>query len=280
MRIPESIGGFPISRIALAGFVVLVFGAAVIFATSGGDEAKTPASNRSTAGAGLDVAPTRLATVPAATATPAAAANRANCTAIQGTDYRSPEERQWFLANCSGSVAASRSSGGPAPISGPAPAPSAGQAPLGDRLVIPAGGVNTDVWRATVPASGAMPDPIGYFNVVWYDFSNLPGHGGTPASGNVVLSGHVDCARCHNGASGTAVFWHIRGLKTGDTAQDVAANGQVQNYVVTSSLSYSPDANWSAIVASGAADMTLITCTGSFQGGEYSLRHVVAFRKT
>jgi len=26
--------------------------------------------------------------------------NRANCDAIRGTDYLSPEERQWFLARC------------------------------------------------------------------------------------------------------------------------------------------------------------------------------------
>jgi hypothetical protein len=32
-------------------------------------------------------------------------------------------------------------------------------------------------------------------------------------------------------------------------------------------------------VASSAADMTLITCTGTFSGGDYSLRHVVALKK-
>ena len=37
--------------------------------------------------------------VPAPTATPVIT-NRANCDQIRGTDYNSPEERQWFLANC------------------------------------------------------------------------------------------------------------------------------------------------------------------------------------
>jgi LPXTG-site transpeptidase (sortase) family protein len=125
-----------------------------------------------------------------------------------------------------------------------------------------------------------MPDPVGYFNAVWYDFSGWPGLGGYVNAGNVVLSGHVDCARCYSGGSGTAVFWSVRNLKVGDTAQYRTADGRTFNYVVTSSRSVSPGADFSTIVAAGTADMTLITCTGSFSGGEYSLRHVVSFRKT
>jgi hypothetical protein len=37
---------------------------------------------------------------PAATGSPGSDVNRADCTAIRGTDYRSTEERTWFLANC------------------------------------------------------------------------------------------------------------------------------------------------------------------------------------
>lgn len=39
---------------------------------------------------------------PEATAepTPDTRTNREDCDTIRGTDYRSPEERQWFLANC------------------------------------------------------------------------------------------------------------------------------------------------------------------------------------
>ena len=36
----------------------------------------------------------------AVSATPDASRNRGDCEAIRGTDYRSAEERQWFLANC------------------------------------------------------------------------------------------------------------------------------------------------------------------------------------
>jgi hypothetical protein len=37
---------------------------------------------------------------PDAAPTPAPAENRQDCNAIRGTDYLSPEERDWFLANC------------------------------------------------------------------------------------------------------------------------------------------------------------------------------------
>jgi hypothetical protein len=150
---------------------------------------------------------------------------------------------------------------------------------MGDRLVIPAAGVNTEVWRTNVPASGVMPDPTGYFNALWYDFSALPGLGGDVDSGNIVISGHVDCGKCNNGGPGTAVFWTVRNLKAGDTAQYRAADGRVINYVVSSSRTMSGGVDGSSLVSSGAADMTLITCTGSFSGGEYSLRHVVTLRK-
>ena len=37
---------------------------------------------------------------PGVTPTPDASLNREDCEAIRGTQYRSQEERQWFLANC------------------------------------------------------------------------------------------------------------------------------------------------------------------------------------
>jgi hypothetical protein len=36
--------------------------------------------------------------------------------------------------------------------------------------------------------------------------------------------------------------------------------------------------DFSGIVAGGAADMTIITCTGTFSGGHYENRHVVALQ--
>lgn len=194
--------------------------------------------------------------------------NRADCAAIQGTPYESDAERDWFGANCGS-------------LDSPAVPAGAGnaQVSIGDRLVIASANVNTDVSRSTVPSSGQMADPVGYFNAVWYDFSGWPGHGGYVNAGNMVLSGHVDCGKCINGGPGTAVFWSVRNLKAGDTAEYRTAGGKTISYVVTESKAVSPASDFAAIVASGTADMTLITCTGSFSGGEYNLRHVVAFKK-
>lgn len=208
---------------------------------------------------------------PSATPTPAAAEappppNRQDCLAIRGTPFASPDEAAWYAANC-------------ARTDGPPLEPSSAQVLIGDTLIIPKAGVEAPVARATVPASAQMPDPVGYFNAVWYDFSTFDGYGGYVNAGNLVLSGHVDCARCINGGSGTAVFYGIRSLREGDTARYLTSAGQAVEYVVVSSYALSVNAEWGEIVASTSADMTLITCTGNFIGGEYDQRHVVALKK-
>jgi len=247
--------------------------------------------------------PTAVRTVaPTPAATPTVLADRTDCAAIRGTDYRSAAERDWFNKNCTGSASAapstgstgstgsggsSGSSGGGSSVpsggsGGTGSGPSigyGGEFTLGDRLVIPAAGVNASVTGMKVGGDGYMPDPVGYFNAVWYDFSALGGLGGYVNGGNLVLAGHVDCARCVGGGPGTAVFYNTRYLGVGDTIQYITAGGVVQNYVVFSNADYSPDIDWAGIVASGTADITIITCTGSFSGGHYDLRNVVFGRK-
>jgi len=227
----------------------------------GGDGDETPTILPGTSGP--DLAPT-ASPVPEPTPQP----NRGDCAAIKGTSFLSDAERDWFAANC-------------AFLDGPAvpPGPNNAQVPIGDRLVIASANINTEVARSTVDASGKMPDPTGYFNAVWYDFSGWPGYGGYVNAGNIVLSGHVDCARCINGGSGRAVFWGVRNLKPGDTAEYLTADGKTISYVVTESHAVGLDADFAAIVDSAAADLTLITCTGNFSGGEYDKRHIVAFKK-
>ena len=127
--------------------------------------------------------------------------------------------------------------------------------------------------QTSVGASGAMPDPVGYDNAVLYNFPSHPGLGGV----NKVVAGHVDCGRCRNGGPGTAVFYNVRNLQVGASAQWISSDGTVKNYVVKSSYSVGANTDFSSIVASGAADLTIITCTGTFVGGEYTNRHVVAF---
>ena len=236
-----------------------------------------------------------------ATPTVVALADRTDCGAIRGTEYRSTSEQDWFKKNCGAgsSNTASASSGGGtntgASNTGGTTASTGAQAsavsrpvaangvevPSGQRLVIPAANVNADV-NVIKMGGFDMPDPKGYFNVLAYDMSSLGGFGsdGTP-NGNLVLAGHVDCGRCYNGGAGTAVFWNARNLKPGDTAQVYTADGKVVNYVVTRSSAVGSGFNWDSIIATSAADMTIITCTGTFNSAthEYDQRHYVSFKK-
>jgi LPXTG-site transpeptidase (sortase) family protein len=221
-----------------------------------------------------DASPTAGASSsPVASPTGSAANFRQDCAAILGTPFTNDEEKGWYAANCA------RNDGPKVAAAGTT------QVPIGDTLIIPAADIEAPVSRTTVPESGAMPDPTGYFNAVWYDFSQFDHYGGYANAGNLILSGHVDCAHCvgdpngKTGTSGYAVFWNIRNLKEGDTAQYKTAEGEVINYVVVSSEALSVSSDWDKIVASDTADMTLITCTGTFSGGEYNQRHVVALKK-
>ncbi|MGE0058375.1 MAG: class F sortase [Dehalococcoidia bacterium] len=253
---------FPVfSRLpAKAGLAVSVLLLGVLLVSCGGSN-KT--DNESASGN-----PTAVASPsPEVSPTASPPAFRTDCEVIRGTPFASPDEANWYRTNCA------RNDGPKVAASG------SSQIPVGDTLIIPAAGVEAPVSRTTVPESGAMPDPAGYFNAVWYDFSKFERYGGYAYAGNLILSGHVDCAHCVNGGSGTAIFWNIRKLKVGDTAQYKLSDGTVINYVVVSSEALSVNSDWDKIVASDTADMTLITCTGTFSGGEYNQRHVVALKK-
>lgn len=187
---------------------------------------------------------------------------------------------QYYRINSLGADGIWRSSPAATVAAGCVPSQLGAEIALGDRLVIPSAGIDTEVWSSKVSGeTGVMADPTGYFHATYYDFSAFVGLGGYANTGNLVMAGHVDCGTCYNGGSGTAVFWNVRLMQVGDTAQYITSDGKVQNYVVTLSQDFSPDTDWSPIVNSGVADMTLITCVGNFAGGEYSLRHVVQLRK-
>ncbi|HEY7465766.1 MAG TPA: class F sortase [Dehalococcoidia bacterium] len=278
-NLPEILQGVP--RWA---FLLAVPGAAFVLATivafalssDGGSNTPPPEAPERLTVQNLDVAPT-------ATVQPTPSpANRKDCNAITGTAYQSDDERDWYRTNCSNTAAAGTGGGGGG--GGAAAATGGGggghvtgsEYGIGARLVIPSIGLNATVTGMDVGASGQMPDPNGYFNAVLYNFPSHPGMGGK----NKVLAGHVDCAHCHNGGSGTAVFWSVRSLTAGATAQYVNPDGSITNYTVVASYAVSPQTDWGGIVASSAADMTLITCTGVFSGGEYNNRHVVQLKIT
>jgi hypothetical protein len=165
-------------------------------------------------------------------------------------------------------------------VGGCIPSAIGSETPIGDRLIIPSAGVDAPINSSKVaPWDGIMVDPAGYFHANLYDFSSFAGLGGYANAGNMPIAAHVDCAGCHNGSPGTALFWAVRDMQYGDTAQYITAAGEVYNYYVVFVGDFSPDTDWAPFVASGVADMTLITCVGTFSGGHYDTRRLVHLRK-
>jgi hypothetical protein len=284
MKLPEALTGVPRVVFILA-LPAVAFIVAIGFAIGTSSNDDKPAAVPTL---GVSVQAQAIPT-PAPTPTTAPAINRMDCAAIRGSDYRSPDERTWFQANCSGTTASAGTTGAGIPSGGAGGTGTAvgtgGGAvgveyTIGDQLVIPSIGVNAVVTGMDVGPNGVMPDPSGYFNAVWYNFAAIPGLGGYVTGGNLVMAGHVDCARCHGGLSGAAVFYNTRGLQNGATIQ-YYSGGQVSNYVVFQVADYPDNADWASIVAAGTADLTLITCNGVFDQAAhaYNLRNVVFAHK-
>lgn len=147
----------------------------------------------------------------------------------------------------------------------------------GQRLRIPAIGVDAPFTARVVGEDGQMPNPQGPEDVAWYDFSAWDGLGGLPAAGgNVVLAGHVDYINY-----GPAVFWRLRELEPGDRVQIQLQDGTLAEYAIEFNKTVPADfGDWPAIVAATADEsVTLITCVGQFSAGRYSDRQVAWGRR-
>jgi len=200
-------------------------------------------------------------------------ANRLDCAAIRGTEYLSDEERGWYIANCLTTVPVSSYSSYVLPPPGHVYGV---EYLIGDRLMIPSIGLDAPVNGMDVETDAMMKDPTGFFNAVWYNFAAIPGLGGYVEYGNLVMAGHVDCARCYNGLSGAALFYNLRYVVPGN--QIIYRSGNLDYlYEIVSVGAFPSDSDWTAITASGNADLTIITCTGRFDPSirEYTHRFVV-----
>ncbi len=206
-------------------------------------------------------------------------AYRTDCDAIRGTPYQSDEERAWYVQNCPSSdstaAAQAQSVGG-------------GIAGSGDRLVIRSIGVNAPVNVRKVGSDGVMGNPQGPDDVVWYDFSALPGLGGYPGTGgNAAIAGHVDWGVQHSGLGCKnntvpppcgAVFWTLRSIQTGASIDYITADGRDIQYSVDWVKNLSGNTDFVDYVTSTGSDViTLITCEGTFNPAthEYDQRMVV-----
>lgn len=153
------------------------------------------------------------------------------------------------------------------------------------RLRIPAINVDAPISSHPVAADGQLQDPIGPSDVAWYDFSKLPGFGGTPGGGeNAVFAAHVDRAGHLDYAgvdyNGPGIFFWLDRLNAGDVIE-VTMRGRTLRYAVTWAREVpatDPD-EWEDLLASDVDDesITLVTCGGDFDRAtqEYASRLVV-----
>jgi len=233
-----------------AGLAVLVIGAVVLLSRSGDTAGGSP----SVQGGG--------GSTPAATETPPPTATSE---AVLG-GYVTPEPAG------SGSAGGTLTTGDLASRGSGEPGRGAFR---GTRITIPAIGVDAPFTVRTVGDDGKMPNPKGPTDVVWYDFSNYPGLGGSPGfGGNSVFSGHVDYVDY-----GPAVFWSLKDLKPGDEVNVALDDGSTIRYAVQwTKITVSATADWDSIVrATQQESATLITCTGQFDSAtrQYDQRVIV-----
>jgi LPXTG-site transpeptidase (sortase) family protein len=139
------------------------------------------------------------------------------------------------------------------------------------RMRIPAIGVDAPIGVRVVGADGAMPDPTGPSDVVWYDFQNMPGFGGVPGAGhNAVFAAHVDRAAYLDYAGvnyiGAGIFYSLSDLDPGDLIE-LDIGGNTLYYIVAWRQTVSAsDTQWADYLTSdvGIDSITLITCGGQF----------------
>jgi LPXTG-site transpeptidase (sortase) family protein len=157
-----------------------------------------------------------------------------------------------------------------------APTETASPTPTADieQLIIPAIKLDAPVTAKPVDVDGQMPSPETPQQVIWYDFSALPGLGGRPGSGNTVLAGHVDY---HD--YGPAVFANLRDVRPGDEITLRLSDGSEYKYQTQSNRVVDPNvASFNEIVASTSDEsLTVITCAGDFDSSthSYDMRRVV-----
>ncbi|MCC6382991.1 MAG: class F sortase [Dehalococcoidia bacterium] len=151
------------------------------------------------------------------------------------------------------------------------PTPETFDAPVA-RLVIDRIGVDAPVEVLGVDSTGTMESPDGPDVVAWYGFTAKPGQGG-----NAVFSGHVDYVR-----HGPAVFWDLRKLQPGDGIEVRLADGTRIEYAVTAARLYPVDEvpMEDVLAPTSTESVTLITCGGTFGGGQYSHRLVLRAART
>lgn len=132
-------------------------------------------------------------------------------------------------------------------------------------LRIPSIGIDASVEQVHI-IDGVMEAPDDPWKVGWYSQLAFPGQGS-----NVVMAGHRDWWDV-----GPAVFWDLRSLEADDEIQLTSPGGDMMTYVVTSVDELSAATPPSQYTTDeGSETLTLITCSGTFDGSAYDERLIV-----
>lgn len=137
-------------------------------------------------------------------------------------------------------------------------------------IIIPKLGVKARVLAVGLTKDGAVGTPNNVYDTAWYNGSAKPGQPGA-----ALIDGHVSRWTTHG------VFYNLAKLQPGDSLQIELGSGQLINYQVVKTQTYSADQVDMAAALSPATDgtsgLSLITCSGSVTPGtsEFSQRTVV-----
>jgi LPXTG-site transpeptidase (sortase) family protein len=133
------------------------------------------------------------------------------------------------------------------------------------RIQIPSIGVDAVIEDIGI-VDGVMQTPENAWNVGWYSNLSSPG-----ATGNAVFAAHRDWW-----GIGPVVFYNLDQVAIGDRVVVVGVDGETATYVVTDVMSIAADADFTSVISPhGGDEITLITCSGNFDGSEYLDRLVV-----
>jgi sortase (surface protein transpeptidase) len=136
-----------------------------------------------------------------------------------------------------------------------APQPQSAQVSPPSSLTIPAIGVQTNIIRLGLTASGALQVPSSTAVAGWYTGSPRPG-----AVGSAVIAGHIDSK------SGPGVFFRLSTLRPGDRVYVRRADGTLADFKVTVVRQFTKDVFPTSAVYGAVPDseLRLITCGGTF----------------
>jgi LPXTG-site transpeptidase (sortase) family protein len=133
-------------------------------------------------------------------------------------------------------------------------------------ISIPSVGIDASIEDVGI-IDGVMQTPVDVWSVGWYQQLAQPG-----GAGNAVFAAHRDYW-----GVGPTIFYNLDQVSIGDQIYVAGPNGEQVAYTVTDLYSIDASADFSSVISqSGGETITLITCTGTFDGAEYLERLVVS----